>query len=217
MKKTFTILILFVATLFSTTANAQFFRARELPKNDVSLNVGFGNPDADHFQSCPVIQNSNWAEGAYYGYKDNVAMSLNCSYLRNFGNRFGTGLQLSYVDLIADYQISNKHYDACWASVDESMLCIMPTIRFYWLNHAHFAAYTRLAGGIGFHTIDEKDLNLHDDLDFDCGKKTKVKAAYQVSALGIEWGGQLIRGFAEGGYGYQGFISFGVKATFGHR
>ena len=154
---------------------------------------------------------------SYYGYYDGVSASLNCSYLHNFGNRFGVGLQFSYVELYADYQIGNRHYESRLASDDEHMLCLMPTVRWYWLNHAHFAAYMRLAGGIGFHTIDEKDLNPHDDLDFVCGKRTKVKVAYQVSVLGIEWGGQLIRGFAEGGWGNQGFVSFGVKATFGRR
>ncbi|MBE6332525.1 MAG: hypothetical protein E7070_09525 [Bacteroidales bacterium] len=234
MKKTFLLSSLFVATLFSTTANAQFFRARELPKNDVSLSAGFGVSTAydDHFESCPTINNSNVADGTFC--TENPYLTFNGMYFRNISSRLGVGLQFGcsldaamvnadeeYSSLGSDHYFSNGysyvHEDRASREIvnkKEAVIYIMPAARWYIFNHAHWGAYCRLAVGVGLHIVKEKDLNPHDDLDFNCGNDTSAKLAHQAS-IGMEWGGEIVRPFVEVGHGNQGIATCGVKVIFG--
>ena len=205
-----------------TVANAQFFRVRELPRHDISLSMSVSDFEPalfskSHFGSCPSIQRSGVSGDVIELSYDGLAGgSANLSYLYNLNNRLGVGLQFSYLETLEEVTArwDNSHYShSLLAERECSAFCVMPSARWYWWNYNHFGCYTRVAAGIGFLRENEKDKNLHDDIDFTCEKRKSAKFAYQLSGLGLEWGGSLIRGFAEGGYGVQGYITIGVKAT----
>ncbi len=197
-----------------TVANAQFFRVREAPKHDIAVSMGFGSSlfTQDHFSSCPSIRNSGVAMevlDSYEWYDDN---SINVSYHYSLSDRLGIGLQFGYGE--GGWEVVASHYcHSSLANMEYSSFYFMPSGRWFWWNRAHFGGYTRVAAGIGFLWEKENDCNLHDDIDFTCGKRKSAKFAYQLCGLGLEWGGELIRGFAEAGYGVQGYITIGVKAT----
>ena len=214
-------LLLFVAMTAVAVAKAQFFRVEELPRNDLSLSIGFGTtPNEGHIHSCPTVNNSRIAKGAVYKDSDNpMCISFNGVYMRNILNRWGVGIQFNYVEL-EDYSsedIYSNYYQGSLATMEESDFTIMPTLRCFWWYHHHWGFYTRLAAGIDFHKVKERDLNPHDDLDFRCGTFTDKDFAYQLSLVGVEVGGRRIRAFSELGYGYQGVFSLGMRVKFGYK
>lgn len=84
----------------------------------------------------------------------------------------------------------------------EHMLCIMPAIRFSYLNREHVTLYSGLASGlkIGFSNVQNR-------------KDTYVKLPFQLTLFGVSAGSQQWFGFAEIGVGNEGF----AKAGFGYR
>ena len=92
-----------------------------------------------------------------------------------------------------------------------SYLTLMPAVKFDYLRKKHFGMYSKLAIGATLRTekvdydsnIDAKD---HDESDFHIN--------WQLSLLGLEAGGQALRGFIELGFGEQGIYVIGVKYRF---
>ena len=84
----------------------------------------------------------------------------------------------------------------------EHMLCIMPAIRFSYLNREHVTLYSGLAAGLKFGFTNAQNR-----------KSTYVKLPFQVTLFGVSAGSQQWFGFAEVGIGNEGF----AKAGFGYR
>ena len=216
--------LLLALTISLPVAKAQFLRVEEVPRHDLSLNMGFGYfPGESHFKSCPALHNSGLAPGAITitdPSESSFIVSINGFYMRNFlKRRLGVGLQFNYysVDDTDNHQYLSEYYRGTLARYEESGFNIMPTIRCYWWNHNHLGLYSRLAAGINFHTVKEVDYNLYDDIDFNCGTSTTTNFAYQLSLVGAEVGGHRVRAFAEWGYGYQGIFSLGVRVKIGYK
>ena len=66
MKKAFTIISLFVTMMLSGTARAQFFRVRELPKQEVALNFACGLLPDSHLNSCPTVKHSGMGKKSFF-------------------------------------------------------------------------------------------------------------------------------------------------------
>jgi len=84
----------------------------------------------------------------------------------------------------------------------EKMLCIMPAIRFSYLNREHVMLYSGFAQGLKFDRT-----KVYDASTFD------VRLPFQVTLIGVSAGSQSWFGFAELGVGNEGII----KAGFGYR
>jgi len=69
----------------------------------------------------------------------------------------------------------------------------MPAVKYSWINKEHFALYSKVAAGATL--LSETDKNTVQSFD-----DSKLYFAFQVSALGIEFGGKL-RAFIEAGAG----------------
>ncbi len=85
-------------------------------------------------------------------------------------------------------------------------ISLIPAIKYSWVNNEHFAFYSKIGIG-GTLAIAESTYNGKSDT------ANKVYFAYQVSPVGIEFGGAF-RGFVELGVGEQGIILGGVKYKF---
>lgn len=214
--KTKFILAMAVAAFFcAQTAHAQFFKARKAPKNELCLDFGLGIfPNNSHFDSCPTKSSIN--NGWSYSNKDLAGQSYNLTYLYNLTNRLGIGVQAGLEQFYEERTLHNEYYfyDAVAEDSERNLYYVMPTARFYVVSLDHFAIYARVAGGVGFSHIRETDLNPHDDLDFNCGKKNDMCFAYQISPFCLEAGGEHIRVFSELGFGHQGFYTIGIKFAY---
>ena len=90
-----------------------------------------------------------------------------------------------------------------------SYLTLMPAVKFDWLRKKHFGMYSKVA--IGATLRSEKYDSDNDSRDYD---DSAVHVNWQASFIGIEAGGEAIRGFFELGTGEQGIFQAGVRYKF---
>ena len=83
------------------------------------------------------------------------------------------------------------------------VVSVMPVVKFAWLNRAHVGLYSKLAAGAGF-TFTNQSEDTKDNFAF----------AFQVTPIGMDFGGESFRGFAELGLGMQGLVNVGIRWLF---
>ena len=90
----------------------------------------------------------------------------------------------------------------------------LPSVKFNWLRRDNWGLYSKVAAGVTYANFNDEDYD-------DNGKKTGESASardllfnYQASLLGVEAGGQHLRGFAEFGIGEQGIALAGLRFKF---
>ena len=89
-------------------------------------------------------------------------------------------------------------------------LTLIPAMKFDWVRKSHFGVYSKL--GIGATLRNEKvDYDASDKDDYN---DTEVHVNWQVSLLGLEAGGNRLRGFLEIGTGEQGIFDIGLRYKF---
>lgn len=107
-------------------------------------------------------------------------------------------------DVLQDEQVTGKR--------TSNYFTILPAVKFNWLRKQHWGLYSKL--GVGYTRAEfnttGKDSN---------GTYTKDSSGdnffnFQASLVGIEAGGNNVRGFAELGFGEQGLIHGGVRFRF---
>ena len=84
----------------------------------------------------------------------------------------------------------------------ENSVCIMPAIRFSYLNREHVTLYSGFASGLKFGSSESYN-----------EKSRFVRLPFQLTLFGVSAGSQSWFGFAEFGVGNEGF----AKAGFGYR
>lgn len=87
-------------------------------------------------------------------------------------------------------------------------ISLMPSMKYYWLNKNYYGLYTKLAAGAMLLLDNQKDYT-----DNEKSNSSKAYFAFQVSALGFEFGAKF-RGFIEVGVGEQGIVLGGLKMKF---
>ena len=68
-------------------------------------------------------------------------------------------------------------------------LSAMPLVKFAWLNRAHVGLYSKLAAGAGLFFANGSDA------------KDNISFAFQATPIGVDFGGDQLRGFVEAGVG----------------
>lgn len=78
----------------------------------------------------------------------------------------------------------------------------MPLVKFAWSNRGRVGFYSKVAVGAGYSFFDDR---LEED---------QWGLALQFTPVGVDFGGESFRGFAETGFGMQGYLSAGVRWLF---
>jgi hypothetical protein len=87
----------------------------------------------------------------------------------------------------------------------------MPSVKFNWLRRDHWGLYSALSAGVMF-VRDKVSSNYHGDRKADSDNVTCFM--FQVTGIGIEAGGEALRGFAELGFGEKGALCAGLRYKF---
>lgn len=82
----------------------------------------------------------------------------------------------------------------------------MPTVKYTWYGHNRFRLYSKAGLGLQYYRLNVTS-HIPPIPEWD---EHKLKMAYQLSAVGIEVGGERMRGFTELGYGRQGIFNMGI-------
>jgi len=95
------------------------------------------------------------------------------------------------------------------------VVTVMPAVKFPWFSKPHVSMYSKLAAGLAIYHSPTVSV---EGVDSDGNTQTKtvdgsdaLNVAFQVTPVGVDFGGDLVRGFAELGWGYQGMLSMGVR------
>ena len=191
----------------------------DAPRHEIGLNIGFGATAGrralkridEHYQGMleedepfgcggPVDQigvggfyfyhfNAHWAAGVLGGWVK--------------GNSSSFFIPTEDVDKTG-YRLVN--------SVRSRVLYLLPSVKYSWLVRRHLQLYSKVGAGIY-----RQRLKTHYDFypEVMYCNRTRVRAAYQVSPLGICVGGKYVHFFAEGGYGDEGVVNMGLSFRFG--
>ena len=94
-----------------------------------------------------------------------------------------------------------------------SYFSFMPSVKFNWLRKKNWGMYSKIAAGVTYAHFKQDDY----DNGIATGEKTTVNDLlfnFHASLLGVEAGGQHVRGFAELGLGEQGVALAGIRYKF---
>jgi len=191
-----------VALITAMNVNAQ---NKDL-KNEISLSYGFGSLSqlGDGIGEGLVMAffgaRTEYDNGSKFG-------PLSLEYYRHLGNpRLAVGGLVSY----SKWDNNILKNDDTHEKVGEkkrNYFAVMPAVKWYWINTNSIGLYTKAAAGVGFLSNKDKDV---------AGKSKSENSThfmFQASLLGFEAGGKL-RGFAEAGFGDQGFLQAGIRYKF---
>ena len=195
------ILMVAAAMMTAMSVNAQ----NEELKNEISLSYGFGS--ISQFGSGLgeslglVISGTEYDDGAIVG-------PISVEYYRHLNNpRLAIGALVSYSKWDSDV-LKNDNTHEKMGERKRNYFSVMPAIKWYWINKNSFGLYSKAAVGVGFLKTSDKDFKNNTTKD-DNG----TYFMFQASFIGVEFGGKL-RGFAEAGFGEQGFIQAGLRYKF---
>ncbi len=221
-------LSLMTITMSSLSAHAQksssifsYDRLFEMPKNEISVSMGYMFPYSDNFSShydgCASYALAKPASGYSFsaGSVDgNVCGNFEVRYLRNINKRLGVGLSFGFMGTEHEYLELPPESDLV-AGISRRHYYVMPTIRSYWFNSKCFGLYSSASVGLGLCELWERDYNPNDKAVFNCDKNT-LKFAGEIVPIGLEVGGKHLRYFFEGSVNMVGAncMFMGIKGMF---
>ena len=95
-----------------------------------------------------------------------------------------------------------------------SYFTFMPSVKFNWLRKHHWGLYSKLAVGATYADLSCEDYDANGKKNGDKITEKDLLFNYQASLIGVEAGGDHMRGFAEFGIGEQGIALAGLRFKF---
>ncbi len=136
--------------------------------------------------------------------------SFNAHYVFRPVRFFGVGAVASYE--FADGDIVGQKMKC--GTVKNSYMSIMPMVTFNWFDFKVVGMYSKL--GLSYTYIDSKYNYFEEMSDQIAYTETEKDHSvwFQFTPVAVEVGSPAIRGFAEFGFGCQGFVNLGLKYKF---
>ena len=187
----------------ATTANAQQMYQRGWSSLDSpnSISVGYG------LSAIGIALNT---VSNYFSFVDDIAQEditisnggssgfINLSYGYQLNRTFTIGGNFGYNRLSLDLKDNTGSVSA--AAFD--MFTIMVESRIYWFNRPNVGMYSKPALGVMIANASLMDAN---------DSQTIGLPTAHLSLVGVEFGGDMVRGFTELGAGFQGFLQLGLR------
>ena len=194
MRTIFLMAALAVSAILCVPAQAQ-----EETRHEVGISYG-GVPNSIWLDAFGDVISSIFGEKYE---QDTYVGPIGIEYFYHTSPLIGIGAVATYVNNkengIHDNQVVSK--------ISSSYYTLMPAVKFNWLRRDKWGMYSKLAIGATYRDYSKT----HEQ---EKATDNEVLFNFQVSALGVEAGGQHVRGFAELGIGEQGVILGGVRYKF---
>ena len=194
-----------VALMTAMNVNAQ----SEDLKNEINVSYGFGS-----LSQLGDGIGEGFGEGLGMIFSDTenddgiVLGPMSLEYFYHFNNpRLAIGGFVSYSKWDSDVVKKGGDKEKV-GERNRNYFSVMPAIKWYWVNKNSFGLYSKAAAGIAFLSSTEKDFATSKSED-----DSSTHFMFQCSAIGAELGKQ-VRGFAELGFGNQGFVQVGIRYKF---
>ena len=194
------ILMVAVAMMTAMNVNAQ----NENLHHELSLSYGLGSiaqlGDGIGEGLGLAFTDTEYDDGSIVG-------PITLEYFYHFNNpRLAIGGSFTYSKWDSDVLVRNSQTKV--GERNRNFFSVMPAFKAYWINKNHFGLYSKAAAGVGFLQCTDNDYETHVKKD-DNG----CYFMFQLSFVGVEFGSKF-RGFAEAGFGDQGFIQAGIRYKF---
>ena len=196
------ILMVVAAMMATMNVNAQNSKL----KNEIGVSYGLGlsliGDGLGNAIGRGLVDNATgrqWANDKQFG-------SLSLEYFHHINPMFAVGGIASYSQYGEDVVLKSNQVKE--GERTRNYFTVMPAIKCNWINKDHFALYSKL--GVGATILSE---TAKDDKKGTSESDSSLFFAFQVSAIGVEFGSKL-RGFVEAGVGEQGIILAGIRYKF---
>ena len=190
------------ALMSVTTINAQ--EGYEDTQHEVALSYGVLSTSQwlnafEHIASA-IFENGKYENERNFG-------PIGVEYFYHVKNWLGVGGIFAYGQNKQDvYLLGDKD-----GEIKNTYLTLMPAAKFDWLRKKHFGMYSKLAFGATLRQESVTSYNLEKNPS---SNDVMVHVNWQVSPIGMEFGGVYLRGFAELGIGEQGTLLAGLRYKF---
>lgn len=168
--------------------------------HDLSLSAGYGSNMQFMDKYTKIISGYPSIEAKDFRFFPTVT----AEYSYRLSNRLAVGALLSFdvatSNIVNEGGIKDTKAKDYWYS-------LMPQMRYYWYSDKMKNIYSKAS--VGLMARRNKYENANDIIE----RFRHFDVAWQVSAIGFEYG-NLICGFAEAGFGTQGFVVAGVRVKF---
>ncbi|MBO6033288.1 MAG: hypothetical protein J6Q22_17820 [Prevotella sp.] len=101
-----------------------------------------------------------------------------------------------------------------YGEATNSYITVMPAAKFNWLRSKYFGMYSKVGVGVTFRTQKEDINEAKASNNGSDQTKNDIFFNFQLSALGLEFGAETVRGFVEVGVGEQGMGLVGIRYKF---
>ena len=192
MKK---ILIIVVAAMMATVS----VNAQDELKHEVGVFYGVGSASNLFSVITSSISAAAGDQSSFWG-------PIGAEYYYHVTPVIGVGAVAAYAGCKAEDKKSHKD------DLSETFLTFMPSVKFNWLRKKHFGMYSGLSAGAMFVSVSANDNAKASDPD--AKDETATVFMFQATALGVEFGGEALRGFVEAGLGEKGEFCAGLRYKF---
>lgn len=201
MKKFF--LMAVAAMMVTMNVNAQ--SVYEDTKNEVGISLGaWSNSDIlNAFETLGVVIVGVKTDG------EKFLGPISVEYFRRLKPWLGVGGIAVYGQMKQDFYMNGKSGGKD-GEIKNHYFTLMPAVKFDWLRKEHFGMYSKLACGA---TLRNEKI-IYNDKSYKSSDDTELHVNWQVSLLGLEAGGEQLRGFIEIGSGEQGIMLIGLRYKF---
>lgn len=201
MKK---VLVLVVAAMMATmSATAQ--QRYEDNRHEVAVSYGIMS-NSQWLNS--VIMTMNIFEGLT-PVKGSAFGPISAEYFYHANSWLGVGAIFSFGQVTTQYNLAIDNDTEVYTGKNTSYT-LMPAVKFNWFRRQHFGMYSKVGAGVMMCNMKAIPADPFEKTDSETG----FGFNWQVSALGIEFGGTQFRGFVEGGFGEQGIAVAGLRYMF---
>lgn len=139
--------------------------------------------------------------------KGSVIGPVSAEYFYHVNDWLGVGGIFTFAYTKATYDQTIDHVADAFTS-KTSYFTVLPAVKFNWFRRDHFGMYSKVGVGV---TMGNLKANHPDEKP---ETETSWGFNWQLSAIGIEFGGAQLRGFIEGGIGVQGAALAGIRYKF---
>ena len=190
MKKIF---VTMCVALFSMGAQAQDC------KNEIGIFYGFDSASNIFSIVSSAISAASGDQSSFWG-------PIGVEYYYHVTPVIGVGAVAAYAGCKAEDEKTHKD------DLTETFITVMPSVKFNWLRKKHFGMYSALSAGAMLASVKCNDNAKAADPN--AKDETVTVFMFQVTALGVEFGGQQFRGFVEAGAGEKGLLCAGLRYKF---
>lgn len=195
-----------------------------IPANEISVSYGRASVPGFVYTMGGVLGTAFTGGYARMSSSSASTGAIGVEYMRYVHPHVAVGGLITYEDYLLGFD-SRTGTDADGEAVyskgpvqSHHTFTVMPSVKFPWFSRSHVSMYSKLGAGLAFEYHPEVSVS---GTDSEGNRRTETEEggsqlsfAFQANPVGVDFGGDLARGFAEIGWGYQGLVMMGVRFRF---